>query len=267
MCRKIGLAAVLVVAGLAALGWAGLGSYTSTAWNNIRSKAKKQVPLEFEIERLRNQVSQLVPDMKKNFSVIAEETVAVENLRQDIDTAQAALATRETELRAAAKALESGAQRVVYKGHDYTAARAAEKLNRDFASFKRAKGELESKRKLLDAKEVSLDAAKKALDNLRTQKAELEVQVAQLEAELKTLRLTQTKGKLHLDDSKLSQAKATLSEIRNRLNVEQKVAEIEDQFESDGDVSAPKATKSAKDVGKDISAGLDADKDEKVAGK
>src|SRR6516162_8616192 len=71
MCRKIGIAAVLAAAGLFLINRAGLSSYTATAWNNVRSSFKKQVPLEFEIERLRYQVQQLVPDMKRQLKEIA----------------------------------------------------------------------------------------------------------------------------------------------------------------------------------------------------
>src|SRR4051812_43964930 len=100
MCRKFGMGAVLVVAGLVLLNWAGMGSYVSTAWHKVRGNAKRQVPLEFEIDRLRHEVSQLVPDMKKNLSVIAEEIVAVENLKEEVATTETNLKQRESEIKA-----------------------------------------------------------------------------------------------------------------------------------------------------------------------
>src|SRR5205085_7520694 len=84
MIKKVIVGAVAVAAGLSLLSWAGLGSYPGTIAQKVRSTFKKQVPLEFEIERLRYQVTQLVPDMKKHLNTIAEEMVAVENLKEEV---------------------------------------------------------------------------------------------------------------------------------------------------------------------------------------
>jgi len=262
------MGAVLVVAGLVLLNWAGMGSYVSTAWHKVRGNAKRQVPLEFEIDRLRHEVSQLVPDMKKNLSVIAEEIVAVENLKEEVATTETNLKQRESEIKAMTRDVQAGTERVVYNGREYSGTRVAEKLSRDFASFKRCKAELESKKKLLDAKERALEVAREQLAGMRSQKQELEVQVAQLEAELKTVRLAQTKDKFHLDDSKLSQCKATLAEIKNRLKVEQTETELHGEFANDLGVPVEKKTKSAKELSKEISAYFDGSAEEsKVAGK
>jgi len=256
MCRKIGLAAVLVVAGLFLLNWVGLGSYTSTAWQKIKGNAKKQVPLEFEIERVRNQVSQLIPDMKKNLTVVAEEIVAVENLKEEIADIRTRLMGEQKKMQAMAKDLESGNKFVVYDGKQYSADRVREKLSRDFNSFKRCKAELESKEKLLEAKERALDAARQQLATIRIQKGELEVLIAQLEAELKTVRLAQSQSKYTFDDSKLAQAKATLADIKNRLNAEKNLVELEGQFANDN-IPVEKRERSAKDLAKEVNTYFD----------
>ena len=84
MFKKIGLVALVVVGGLFLLNRTNLGSYASTAWKKVRQGACNQVPLEFEVERVRHEISQLVPDMKDSIKAIAEESVAVENLRDEI---------------------------------------------------------------------------------------------------------------------------------------------------------------------------------------
>jgi chromosome segregation ATPase len=256
MFKKIALVAVLAVAGLFVLNLAGLGSYTSTAWKNIRNSCKRQVPLEFEIERVRNEVAQLVPDMKKNLSVIAEEMVAVENLKEEISVTKARLQDQERSLRTMTKDLESGAQRIVYDGREYSAARVSEKLARDFASYKRCDSEVKAKEQLLEAKERALDAAREQLASMRSQKQELEVQIAQLEAEVKTVRLAQTKSKFQLDDSRLARCKATLADIRNRLNVEKKTGELLGEFANDP-MPVEKKGKSARELAKEINGYFD----------
>src|SRR5262249_8969561 len=163
MCRlvkKVTLGAVIVAAGLMALSWAGLSSYPAAAFNKFRNAAKKQVPLEFDIERLRYQVTQLVPDIKKNISRIPQMTVAVYNLRGEIALAEENLVKQKENVLTMTRTLESGATTVSYRGRDISAERLKEKLNSEFTAYQHADAELKSKQKLLEAKERELDAAR-----------------------------------------------------------------------------------------------------------
>lgn len=232
-CKKLGIAAVVLGTGLAVAHLSGLDSYTSTAFNKVTKSVKRQVPLEFEIERIRDEVARLVPDMKKNFSVIAEEMVAVENLHKEVAVTRANLQQQKDNILTMTKDLESGATTLVYDGKPYSAERVREKLTKDFASYKICEAELRSREQLLDAKERSLETAREQLGSMKQQKQELEVQIAEIEAELKTVRLAQTRNKFQFDDSQLARCKATLADIRNRLNVEKKVGEMEANFAND----------------------------------
>src|SRR5579884_545226 len=120
MFRKIGILAAAGVAGLVLVSWAGLGSYCTTAWHNITHKIKGQVPLEFEIQRVRQQVADLVPDMHNQCRTVAEEMVAVKNLRTNISEAQVRLAQDKDRILAMSKALESGNETVTYRGDEYS---------------------------------------------------------------------------------------------------------------------------------------------------
>ncbi|HEY1861426.1 MAG TPA: hypothetical protein VGG61_13785 [Gemmataceae bacterium] len=68
MFKKIAIASVIVVAGLVLLAKTSVGSYVHTGWKKIKAESKNQIPLEFELERVKYEVSQLVPDMNKNFN-------------------------------------------------------------------------------------------------------------------------------------------------------------------------------------------------------
>lgn len=264
MCKKLISLGVVGLIGMFLLSTTGLGSYTSTWFHKMKGTVKKQVPLEFEIERVRNEVTKLVPDMKKNLSAIAEEMVAVENLKDEIQTTKANLKQREKELKAMSRAVEAGTVKVVYEGREFSTARINEKLSRDFGSYKRCEAEVKSKEQLLEAKERSLEAAREQLASMRSQKQELEVQIAQLEAEVKTVRLAQTKNKFQLDDTRLAQCKSTLAEIRTRLNVEKKMNELDGEFANDF-IPAEKKTVSGKDLAKEVNSYLDGETDSKVA--
>jgi chromosome segregation ATPase len=266
MFRKLGITVAVVGACLLGLHFAGLTSYTATAWNNINKRVKGTVPIEFQIEALRHDVAQLVPEMKKHFNTIAEEMVAVENLQKDVAQTQANLAKQKENILTMTKDLESGSRYIKYNGESYSADRIRTKLARDFSAYQICETELKTREQLLDARKRSLDTAREQLAALKTQKQELEVQVAQLEAELKTIRLAQTKNKFHLDDTQLSRCKATLAEIRDRLNVEKKVAVMEGEYSGDP-INVEKPEVSAEDLIKKVRTHLDGKAEGEVADK
>jgi DNA repair exonuclease SbcCD ATPase subunit len=254
MFKKIGIAALLAVAGLFVMNKAGLSSYGATAVQNLRSCFKKSVPVEFEIERLRYEISQLVPDMRKHVGAIAEEIVTVQNLKEEVADAKENLKRRKSEIVMMTKDLDRGAVTVVYDNREFPASRIREKLSRDFASYQRFETEVKSKEALLDAKERALEAGRQQLSEIRTQKQELEVELARLEADLKTVRLAQTHNKFHFDDSAIAHCKGMLAEIRNRLKVEKTTAELDGQFANDNTVPVGKKAKSASELTKEINA-------------
>jgi len=233
MFRKIGILAAAGVVGLALVSWAGLGSYCSTAWHNITAKLKKQVPLEFEIQRVRQQVADLVPDMRNQCHSVASEMMAVKHLREEVNDGYVRLDVQKKDIFAMKKALEEGNVTVTYKGDDYSADRIREKLDRDFRNYTVAEAELKTKERMLAAREKSLDNAKARLGEIKQQKAELELQVAQLEAQLKELRLAQDRSKFHFDDTSLAKCKASIAELRDRIGTDLQALELEGQLSSD----------------------------------
>src|SRR5579871_3788331 len=77
MCKKLALT-VAILAGVAAvLTFTRFGSYSRTIIAEIKQSAKDQVPVELEIKRLKDEVSRLGPDLRKNLSVVAEQMASV----------------------------------------------------------------------------------------------------------------------------------------------------------------------------------------------
>src|SRR5687767_7939143 len=60
-------------------------SYVTTSAGWIQDSIKDSVPLEFEIERARNMVQDLVPEIEKNLTVIAKEEVEIERVQRQIE--------------------------------------------------------------------------------------------------------------------------------------------------------------------------------------
>ena len=240
LVRKVAVGAVLVAGGLMVLSWAGLSSYPCAAWNKLKHTVENKVPLEMKVEKLRYQVSQLVPDMKNKLRTMAEMIVAVDNLRDEFKELHSNLDRQQSNILAMTRELDSGAAKVVFKDREYRADRLREKLASAFDTYKANEATLKSKEVQLDAKERELDAAREQVATIKAQKQELENQVALVEAELRNLRTAQARSKFHIDDTALGQAKATLAEIRNQLKVEKTATDLLSDFSHE---TAPAETK------------------------
>lgn len=230
MLKKIAFAALAVVAGLFILNSTHLGSYAKTAWNKAKKTAKCQVPLEFQLESARNEIAQLIPDMKNHMQNVAQETILVQRLREDIAQTKTKLAAQKQQISAMKDELKKGDVKVLYKDRIRNADWLYAKLARDLGSCQRCEKELESREKMLEAKETALDAAREQLASMKSEKEKLEVLVTTMEAELKTLRVAQTRSSFHLDDSRLSRIKATLDDIRDQMRVQQTASELNAEF-------------------------------------
>src|SRR5262249_46304174 len=64
-------------------------SYCKTAWVHLTHKAQEQVPLEFELDRIRNEIARLDDDMRGYLSPIAEEMATVKELKRRVKDTRA----------------------------------------------------------------------------------------------------------------------------------------------------------------------------------
>jgi len=234
MFKKLVVTTVAIGAGFFLLRSTHLGGYARTAWAKARTTVQGQIPLEFQLETIRNEVSQLVPDMRRNINAVAGDTVAIENLRTEVATIRTNLDKQKDLVRNMTDELRNGKTQVVsYRDHKYSAERFQEKLTIELLTAKQMADTLKAKESLLDSKEKGLEASKSQLNSMRSQKANLEIQIAQLEAELKTLRLAQCKSEFQLDDSRLSHIKAALADVRNSIRVSQVSSKLYSDFDSE----------------------------------
>jgi chromosome segregation ATPase len=265
MLKKLLIAAVAVLVGLIVVKKTDVGSYARVWLKNARACASRQVPVETEIERLRDEVARIGADSKSHYSAIAEEMVAVDNLKKEIVTHEANLGRQKKNILALKEDLASGNEYVVYGDTRYSRDRVKAQLARDFEAYKAAEANLAAKRKLLEARESTLTAAKEQMRAMQEARRDLEVELARLEAEYKTVRVAQTKSKFHLDDSELSRIKEGVAKLRDRVKVEQTTLALQADF-SGGPIPVTERVKE-KDLLKDIDAHFSgkAPKSDKVA--
>lgn len=205
-------------------------SYVKTGFNEVHDAVRAEVPIEFELERARDEVEALVPEIHKSLKVIAEQQVEVENLKQTIDYKQASLDEQEEAILALNEDLKSGDTQFVYAGHKYTSNEVQRDLTERFNRFKVAKDTMSAQQQILAAKEKSLDAHSQTLEGMLSQKKDLEVQLERLDAKMRTVAARKQISSLEIDDSKLAKAKSLIAEIDKKLDVEARMLDAEGNF-------------------------------------
>jgi chromosome segregation ATPase len=260
MCKKIGIAAIAVLAGLLVLNNTKLGSYCGFAWKKAKDKFAQAVPLEVEIDRLRYELTQLEPEIKKNRSDLAREMVALGELREDIAKNDNNLQKRYADLMAAKKEVDAGVQKVSYNGHKYDAKAAKELVANDWQSYTRAKEALQSRKKLAEAKEAQIAEARKQLAEWQSMREGLAAEIDTLEAEFKALQSAEERNNIRVDNTRLNRLKDSMADVRRAIKVRQTAIEL--QGDTAQGASSPIKTKAVEEAWKQME---DEEKSGKVA--
>ena len=230
MIKKLLIGAVAAVAlGTFAFGY-DLTSYVRTSCKSARNAIKAEVPIEFELQRARDMVSNLMPDIRKCMHVIAEEEVGIEHLQQEVAKADALLEKQKRDLLAINADLKSGRANFQYAGRSYSVHDVKQDASRRFERLRMAEETLDSKRKVLAAREQSVHAAREKLDGMLASKRDLELQIENLSARVATMQAMQTASSVQLDDSQLARAKALIADLNRQLDVSQRVMDAEGKF-------------------------------------
>lgn len=198
-------------------------SYVGTTAGWFKDSVKNSVPVEFEIDRARRMVRELVPDIRKNMHVIAKEEVEVERLENQIGDAEKRQDKDRGELMQLKSDLATGKDRFHYAGRSYSVEQVKVDLANRFERFKTHDATLASLKEMQQARQRSLEAARHKLEGMLVAKRNLEVEVEHLEARLKMVEAAQTTSDYQFDDSQLSRAKELVTDLRTRLDVAEKL--------------------------------------------
>ena len=227
----------LGVMGLAASGLVGsflfgrdATSYLRTGFRNVRNAVKAEVPLEFEMERARNIVEQLIPDIRNCMHVVAEQQVETENQRVEIAQREATAAKQREAILSMRTDLTSGKDTLVYANHIYSLDEVKRDLAARFERLKAAEETLSADRQVLKAREQSLAANRQKLESMVQAKKDLEVKLEQLQARIHTVKAAETISRLAIDDSNLSHANKLITDLNKQLDVKQKMLDVEGKF-------------------------------------
>jgi len=245
----------------------GFGSHLRTAWKTAAHDLQRQVPPEFEIARIHDQLNQIEPDIRKNLSGLAEESVAVDNLLTEIADARVRLEEQKKVVLTMKADLETGAKTVSYRGIELSANELRDRLTQEFDAYKAAEKALKAKEDVLKAKELGLNAAKQKIAAMRTAKEQLEAELAKTEADLKMVQLKETESKFQVDDSRLSNIKQSMRSLQDRVRAMEKERQLRVEFTHDEVINQVEQKVKADEVLKDIDAHFGHQAEDHVAEK
>jgi chromosome segregation ATPase len=207
-------------------------SYVKTAFHKVRHNAKGAVPVQFEIDRAREEIANLEPAIVENRETLARAEVDVEHLEREIAATRENLAVEKRELLSLRDSVKNGDVRLAGRVN-YTAEEINAEMARRLDHYRAVNQILEEKEATLKARQKAVIAARQQLTNMAGTKRSLLTKLEAIEAKLKMIEATQGKNEFSFDDSALSRAKQTVSDLEKRLEVKARVAEMEGRY-SDG---------------------------------
>lgn len=223
MLKKLIVGTVVMTMASVAIFGKDVFSYGRTLCSKVQAHAKAEIPLDVEIDRAREMVDNLMPEIRQCLHVIAEQKVEIEQLEVKIARKQNSAEVQEQSIMALRQDLKSGGNSFKYVKATYSAKEVARELELRFARFKAVQSSLKNDNKILAARKLALEANQKELDKMLETKQELEVKIVQLEARYDTLKASEVASEMGLDDSELARAATLIDSLNRQLDIREKV--------------------------------------------
>jgi hypothetical protein len=204
-------------------------SYVKTAFQKVRHTAQGSVPIQFEIDRARQEVADLEPAIHLNLENLTAAEVDVEHLQSEIVATRENLDRESKGILAMRKLLDTGDARLI-GNTTYTPAEIQADLARRLDHYKQVKRILSDKNDTLKLRRQAVVAAREKLNKMKEAKLALTTKIEGIETRLKQIEATQAANEFNFDDSALARAKQTVAELDKRLEVMARVAEQEGRF-------------------------------------
>ncbi len=225
-------------------------SYVRTAFHSFRSHAKNAVPVQFDIDRAREEIAGLAPAIHEGIAQVSEARVEIKKLEREIAATRANLESEKTAMKGLRNSLETGDYRLAGPVR-YTADEIKVDLARRLDSYNAGKQTLKDKEDTLKAKLKTLSAAEAQLKQMAEARKALTAKVEGIEARVRMIETTRSNRDFHFDDSALARAKQSIAELEQRLDVMTTQAEIEGKYAETG---VPAGLEPGRDVVKELDA-------------
>lgn len=217
-------------------------SYTKTSLGWLRQSVRDSVSVEFELERARQMIKDLDPEIRRNMHLIAKEDVEVKGLRDQLAEGERQISKNKADIERLSTDLKRGDSTFVYCGKNYTSKQVETDLTNRFEQFKVKEATVGKLRQILAARENGLAAGREKLKAMQAAKGQLEVDVANLEARLEMVKVAQSTSNFNFDDSRLSRTKELVKDIGTRIDVAEKLVNAEITYPGQIDLEEPATT-------------------------
>ena len=222
MCKKVLIAALAVVVGLAVVKGTWIGSHLRLNVSKARAWAKQQVTPEQEIARLRMELRNLEQDDDKHYDKVAKMAVKVANLEREVARLEGNLKKQEKRISHLRDELTGGIEFVMHDGSKYT----KDDLRTDALAFRSAEESYKSKEANLNAQKKHLSLETKKLTELRTTREQMATDLQRLETALAEERHSQAASESTIDDAGYQKLKKDMDSVRDRIEVLKKKREL-----------------------------------------
>jgi hypothetical protein len=249
--KKLGIALLIVIGCVFVCKKTHLGSYLRTAWAKVKQGAKDQVPVEFEIERVAQQIDKMDVDIDNLKSQIAEEKATIMDLEKENRVLRAHLASEKADILVMTKALDGGQEEVSFRGVEYSREDLADKLEQKFPAYKAGEARLKRKMLILETKRKAMKTRLAQLTKMRSLKNEWKARLEKLKAEVEEVRLAKAYDQYQVDETRMSDIKNSFKELEHWVNVQKAKLELNGQRTDDLTPSKKKA-KSVTSLTKDV---------------
>jgi len=254
MLKKMLIAAVAVVVGLAVVNHTRVGSLMRLNWHKASAWAQKQVPIETEIDRLQMELAKLDDD-KGCFDKVARQEVQAEKLEAEITVCKANLEKHEQLVQMLRKDLEGDSKFVVHSGERYSRSEVMDQLKQDWNAFQRCDEVLKSKQAQLKSLRGIIDANRQKLRTMQENRTVMANELTQLRLAFEQEQVKRARAEALVDDQDYSGLRKSIEAVKERLATEKKASELRGEFTT-GRITLEQK-RQEKDVLKEIDARFD----------
>ena len=216
-----------------------MGSYISTAAGSVRAGIRGQIPVEFELKRADQLIREIDPEIQSCKRDLAQAEVDLDDLRLSVIKLEKIVASQHRKVQNGYELLAGdGRGEIRLASNSYRRKRFETELAHAFDSLNNNTAILKTKQALIERQTQAVATAKQRLDVVRAEKARLESMVSSLKVQKASLdALAAGSQRFDLDDSSLSKAKEVLANVKERLDVTQKMLEYDMFPATMGDVA------------------------------
>jgi chromosome segregation ATPase len=202
-------------------------SYLRTFGSQMRQAVKNEISVEFELQRIRDEVDSLMPEIRRHMTTVAEQSVDTRDLERTLAEREKSLSEQRAAILTLRRDLESDRNRFTYRAVSYSRSEVQADLAQRFEAFQAAEAAVKRDHQILAAQHETLRANQRRLDAMQARRQDLAVNVAQLEARLKQVQAAEALNSSPLDDSRLAGVEKLIHDMNRALDIREALLESE----------------------------------------